>query len=73
MLNKKSLWTIIGFLLFLFGFLSMILYLFAGGLQIQFLSFIDNFGTVASFVIRLVMIFGGIVIFYVARTGNELE
>lgn len=72
-MNRRSLLTIIGFLLFFFGFLSMILYLFAGGLKISFLSFIDHFGTVPAFIIRLFMIFGGMVLFYVSRTGNSVD
>ena len=72
-MNKRTFWTITGFLLFFFGFLSMILYLFAGGIRLTFLSFIDSFGPVAGFVIRIIMIFGGMVIFYVGRTGDSIE
>ncbi|MBT8232938.1 MAG: hypothetical protein HKO66_10850 [Saprospiraceae bacterium] len=66
-MNKRSFFAILGFLIFFFGFLSMIFLLFAGGLRFSFLSFIDNFGTVPGFVIRLVMIFGGIIMFYWSR------
>jgi len=63
--------TVTGFLLFLFGFISMVLYLFAGGVRLSFLSFIDNFGSTTGFVIRLLMIFGGMILFYVSRTEEE--
>lgn len=66
---RNSILLIIGFLLFLFGFISLVLTLI--GLRITFLSWIDDFGSGTGLVIRLVMIFGGIIIVYLTRTKFE--
>ncbi len=72
MMDKRSFFTLLGFLLFLFGFLSMIFLLFAGGLRFSFLSFIDAMGPVVGFVIRLIMIFGGIIMLYWSRVEQTV-
>lgn len=60
---------VLGFLLFLFGFISLILTLV--GLRISFLSWIDEIGPGVGLAIRLVMIFGGIIIMYITRSKFE--
>lgn len=71
-MNKRTVITISGFLIFFFGFLSMIFHLFGGGLRFSFLSFIDAFGAEVGFIIRLIMIFGGIVMFYWGRVEQTI-
>ena len=58
--------TIIGFVLFLFGMLALILSLV--GLKLSFLTWIDSPGRGFGFLIRIIMIFGGMILFYVGRT-----
>jgi hypothetical protein len=62
--------TIIGFLLFVFGLLALVLSMI--GIQFTMLKWIDAPGRMVGLVIRLVMIFGGIVLVYVSRVNpNE--
>jgi hypothetical protein len=60
---------IIGFLLFLFGFIGLVLMLVS--LQLSFLVWIDAWGRTIGLVIRLLMIFGGVVIVYLSRDRFE--
>lgn len=60
---------IFGFLLFLFGFVALVLMLV--GLQLSFLAFIDHWGRSIGLVIRLLMVFGGVVIVYLCRARFE--
>ena len=65
-------WTIIGWLLFLFGFISIILGLI--GLNITPLVFIDRmFNPLFAFLIKLILIIAGIIIFYMSRLPQEEE
>jgi len=67
----KTIMTVTGFLIFLFGFLALCLSLV--NLKLSFLTFIDKPGATFGFVIRLVMIFGGMAMFYVGRTSDADE
>jgi len=60
---------ILGFLLFLFGFIALVLMLV--GLQLSFLAFIDSWGRTVGLVIRLLMVFGGVVVVFLARSKFE--
>lgn len=60
---------ILGFLLFVLGFLGLVLMLV--GLQFSFLAFIDHWGRTIGLAIRLVMIFGGVAMVYLARGKFE--
>jgi hypothetical protein len=62
----KNLLIVLGFCLFAVGFLSLILTLV--GLQFGFLMWIENWGPLMGLIIRLIMIFGGMVLLYLART-----
>ena len=64
-MSKKGLSTLIGFLLFTVGFLSLILQLV--GIKLSFLVWIDAFGGAIGLAIRLLMILSGIVITYATR------
>ncbi len=63
---KKALWLTFGFLLFLIGFIALVLMMI--GAQLLFLTWIDLPGPVFGFVIRLIMIVGGLVIIYLNAT-----
>ena len=68
-MNRPTILLIVGFLLFIFGFLALVLMLV--GLQLSFLAFIDTSGRLLGFVIRLLMVFGGVVLMYLARSSFE--
>ena len=70
-MSSKILLTVIGFLLFFFGCLALILSLV--NLKLSFLSFIDKPSPTFGFVVRLFMIFGGLVMFYIGRTDNSID
>ena len=68
---SKALYTFVGFLLFLFGFMALSLSLV--GVQLSFLTWIDAPGKLFGFVIRLLMILAGIVIVVLTRTDWREE
>ncbi len=63
---SKTATTIIGFLLFIIGGLALVLSLI--GVQLSYLTWIDKPSLLLGFVIRLLMILGGIVMVVLART-----
>lgn len=65
---KKPMWSIIGFIMFAIGILSIILSLV--GLKFTFMDFIYNHGVI-TVIIQLILLFGGVIVLYVARTSNE--
>lgn len=67
---NRPVWTIIGFVMFAIGILSVILALV--GLKFTFLNFIYNHG-VLTLIIQLFLLFGGMIILYVSRTSEEEE
>ena len=67
---NRPVWTIIGFVMFAIGILSVILALV--GLKFTFLNFIYNHGVV-TLIIQLFLLFGGMIILYVSRTSEEEE
>jgi hypothetical protein len=70
-MSKKDIWLLVGFLLFILGGSALILSLV--GVQLRMLTFIDGFGGLAGFVIRLLMIIGGIVIAVLSRQNFQEE
>jgi len=71
-MNKnKAIYTLVGFIIAGLGFSSIILSLV--GAKLSFLVWIDNFGELTGFVIKLLMIISGIVIIYLARTDFSGE
>ena len=64
---KKGIYTLIGFLLFIIGGTALVLSLV--GVKLSFLLWIDAAGGLLGFIIRIVMMIGGIVI-AVLSTGN---
>lgn len=67
---NRPVWTIIGFVMFAIGMLSVILALV--GLKFTFLEFIYNHGVI-TLMIQLFLLFGGMIIFYVSRTSEAEE
>jgi hypothetical protein len=67
---KQPVLSVVGFLMFAIGILSVILSLV--GLKFTFLDFIYNHGVV-TIVIQLVLLFGGMILLYVARTSESAE
>lgn len=67
----KILGTILGFLLLIYGFLSLILSV--AGLQFSYLTFLDAPGKTFGFVARIVMILAGTVLIALSRTDWERE
>jgi len=63
---SKTATTIIGFLLFIVGGLALVLSLI--GVQLSYLTWIDEPSRLLGFVIRLLMILAGIVMVVLART-----
>lgn len=67
---NRPIWTIVGFVMFAIGILSVILALV--GLKFTFLNFIYNHGVI-TLIIQLFLLFGGMIILYVSRTSGEEE
>ena len=68
---KKNIFTILGFLLFLFGLSALVLSLV--GIKLSFLLFIDKGGAGLGLAIRLGMIVGGIIMALVSKTDWATE
>ena len=68
---SKSLYTLLGFLLFLIGFIALSLSLV--GVQLSFLTWIDAPGKLFGLIIRLLMILSGVVIVVLTRTNWREE
>ena len=63
---KKTIWVIIGFLLFIIGFTALVLSLV--GVKLTYLTWIDKPSALFGFLIRIIMIIGGVVIVYLSVT-----
>ncbi|MEQ8704501.1 MAG: hypothetical protein RIC19_11305 [Phaeodactylibacter sp.] len=71
-MNKnKAIYTLVGFIIAGLGFSSIILSLV--GAKLSFLVWIDAWGALTGFLIKLIMILSGIVIIYLARTDFSGE
>jgi glucose uptake protein GlcU len=69
--KNKSLFTTIGFLLFIFGSSALILSLV--GVKFSFLLWLDAAGALVGFIARIVMMVSGIVLATLANTNWEDE
>ena len=67
----KGIYSLIGFILFILGFVALSLSLV--GIRLSFLSFLDRISPLFGFVVKLLMIVGGIVMVILARTDWEKE
>jgi len=74
MTKNKSIFTFLGFVLFLSGMSALVLSLV--GVQLSFLTWIDSPGKTIGFLIRLAMILTGIIMIFLSRSnfdGNDKE
>ena len=63
---KKTIWVTVGFLLFIIGFTALILSIV--GVRLTYLTWLDAPGRLFGFLMRLLMIIGGVVIVYLSVT-----
>ena len=70
-MNKRAWLNILGFGLFALGTLALVLNLVA--LEYSFLRWMDALGPLGSFVLKLVFVFGGIIMMVVANERDEAE
>lgn len=70
-MKNKGLWTLLGFLLIIFGFTAIILQVV--GTQWVFLSFLEIPGRLFAFVAKIIMVIAGFVTIVLARTDWEQE
>ncbi len=68
---SKTGWTVIGFLMFMLGFISLILQ--AVGLQFTFLMWLDALGPGWGFLFRLLILVAGLVVVYLVQTDWQEE
>jgi sulfite exporter TauE/SafE len=66
---KKSIISIIGFSLFVIGFLGLILSLV--GLRLNILSFFDRISPLLGFITKIVLIMAGLIMVYFDRTREQ--
>ena len=66
---NKGFITAFGYVIFSLGFLSILLTLV--GLQLTPLKWLSNLGTGFSLVIKLVLLFGGLIIMYISKMPPE--
>jgi hypothetical protein len=67
MSKYKNLLTILGFLLVVTGFLSMIVRVV--GLKFSFLLFLESWGSLVGFVLKLLIIMIGFILTYLGQTN----
>lgn len=70
-MKNKGLWTLLGFLLIIFGLTAIVLQMV--GTQWVFLSFLEKGGSLLAFVVKVVMVVAGFVTVVLARTDWEQE
>jgi vacuolar-type H+-ATPase subunit I/STV1 len=68
---KKGYWTVIGYIMLLFGFLSLLLSMV--GLELTFMKGLNVLGSMGKFLVQLLMIFGGVVVMYLSRLEVDPE
>jgi hypothetical protein len=70
-MSKKGFYALIGFSLFIVGFLALFLMLV--GVQLSFLTWIDAPGRLIGFLIRIGMILSGAIIIFLSQTDWRKE
>ncbi|THH40386.1 hypothetical protein [Neolewinella litorea] len=71
MFKHSTTLTVIGFLLLFLGLISLLLNFV--GVDIFFLTWLYELGVGISFIVRLLMVIGGIILIYLAQTDWEQE
>lgn len=67
--RRRNLLLVVGFLLFIHGFIAILLELVA--VKIPYLLFLDAFGATLGFFLKILMTVGGITLAFLARTNDE--
>ena len=70
-MSKKGIYALLGFSLFIVGFLALFLILV--GVQLSFLTWIDAPGRLIGFLIRIGMILSGAIIIFLSQTDWRKE
>ena len=70
-MKNKSVWTLIGFVIFAIGILSIVLSVV--GVKLSYLLWMDKLGGLASFVTKLLMIILGAIIMVASRSDFSGE
>jgi membrane-bound ClpP family serine protease len=70
-MKNKGLWRLLGFLLLVFGITSVVLQMV--GTQWVFLTFLEIPGRLFAFVVKVLMILGGVLITVFANTDWDRE
>jgi len=68
-MDKRTGWTIVGFLLFSLGMIALVLTLV--GVELIFLNWLQSFGGLISFLVKISLVVGGVVVVALARTDWE--
>lgn len=70
-MKNKGLFTLIGFVLFISGLLSLVLSFV--GIELAYLQWLSIFGNLGAFLAKIVMVILGVVIVVVARSDEDFE
>jgi hypothetical protein len=65
----RNLWLLLGFVLFIHGFVAVVLELVA--VKVPYLLFLDAFGAGLGFFLKIAMTIGGLVMAFLARTDDS--
>ncbi len=68
-MNKRSIMSLVGFAMFAVGFLSLIFMLV--NVSFTFLAFLDKIEGPLGLVVKIVLMFGGMIILYLSKTDND--
>ena len=68
---NKGVITTIGYVMFALGFLSILFSMV--GLQLTILKWLSSFGSVTALVIKLILLFGGMIIMYISKMPPERD
>ena len=68
-MNKKTAWTIVGFVLFSTGMLALVLTLV--GVELVFLNWLNELNALLSFLVKIALVVAGVVVVALARTDWE--
>ena len=68
---NKGIITVAGYVFFLFGFLSILFSLV--GLELTMLKWMSSFGRTPALILKLIMLFGGLIIMYLSKFPPQEE
>jgi len=70
-MDKKTAWTFVGFLLFIIGMIALVLSLV--GVELVFMNWLQGFGGLIAFLVKVSLVVAGVVVVALARTDWEQE